>query len=87
MATSTTELTYSTIFALSLLSCFVKNAPRFARRSSAAARKINEMVKRIRLVKVHVCILSHLKGQMPLFYGKTKKQVRERRSTSTSTLN
>lgn len=42
--------------------------------SSAAARKINEMVKRIRLVKVHVCILSHLKGQMPLLWGKTKKQ-------------
>ena len=37
MATSTTELTlfYSTIVALSLLSCFIKNAPRlaFARRS------------------------------------------------------
>jgi len=29
-----TELTYSTIFARSLLSCFVKNAPRFARHSA-----------------------------------------------------
>ena len=29
--TSTTELTYSTIFARSFLSCFVENAPRFIR--------------------------------------------------------
>ena len=47
----------------------LKNLP-----SSAAARKINEMVKRIRLVKVHVCILSHLKGQMPYVFGKESKQ-------------
>ena len=33
-ATYTTELTYSTIFARSLLSCFIENAPRFARSSS-----------------------------------------------------
>mmetsp|Transcript_11514 Transcript_11514/g.23603 ORF Transcript_11514/g.23603 Transcript_11514/m.23603 type:complete len:516 (-) Transcript_11514:73-1620(-) len=47
----------------------LKNLP-----SSAAARKINEMVKRIRLVKVHVCILSHLKSQMPYIFGKEAKQ-------------
>ncbi len=46
----------------------VQNLP-----SSAAARKINEMVKRIRLVKVHVCILSYLKGKMP-FFGKQARQ-------------
>jgi hypothetical protein len=47
----------------------LKNLP-----SSAAARKINDMVKRIRLVKVHVCILSYLKSQMPLLWGKQAKQ-------------
>jgi hypothetical protein len=47
----------------------LKNLP-----ASAAARKINDMVKRIRLVKVHVCILSYLKSQMPLLWGKQAKQ-------------
>jgi len=52
-----------------LLTEELKNLP-----SSAAARKINDMVKRIRLVKVHVCILSYLKSQMPLLWGKQAKQ-------------
>jgi hypothetical protein len=41
MATSTTELNYSTIsiFARSLLSCFVKNAPRFASLRSVQQRE------------------------------------------------
>ncbi len=47
----------------------LKNLP-----SSAAARKINDMVKRIRLVKVHVCILSYLKGKMPYVFGVEAKQ-------------
>jgi|TARA_B110000305_G_C19194408_1_gene518143 hypothetical protein len=38
MAKSITELTHSTIFARSLLSYFVKNAPRFARRSLGRIR-------------------------------------------------
>ena len=38
-ATSTTELTYSTIFARSLHSCFIKNSPRFALRSFSHLEK------------------------------------------------
>ena len=32
-------------------------------------RKVNEMVKRIRLNIVHVCIIGHLKSRMPLLWG------------------
>ena len=32
---------------------------------SCAERKVNEVVKRVRIVKVHVCILTYLKNQMP----------------------
>ncbi|GMH95443.1 hypothetical protein TrST_g9565 [Triparma strigata] len=42
--------------------------------SQAAARKINDMVKRIRLVKVHVCILTYLKSKMPYFFGHEARQ-------------
>jgi len=34
---------------------------------NAAVRKINEMVARIRLVKVHICMMAALKASMPLF--------------------
>jgi hypothetical protein len=37
-------------------------------------RKVNEMVKRIRLNIVHVCLLGHLKSKMPMFFGKEAKQ-------------
>jgi len=47
----------------------LKNLP-----GSAAARKINDMVKRIRLVKVHVCILTFLKSKMPIFFGRESAQ-------------
>ena len=36
----------------------------------SAERKVNAMVKRIRLVKVHVCLLGYLGQQMPLFLGR-----------------
>ena len=43
------------------------NLPRYA-----ATRKINELVKRARLAKVHALIIGHLRKQMPVF-GKEKK--------------
>lgn len=41
---------------------------------ACAMRKVNEMVKRIRLLIVNICILSHLRKSMPLLYGKDKRQ-------------
>ncbi|TDH74127.1 hypothetical protein CCR75_003626 [Bremia lactucae] len=40
----------------------------------AAVRKVNELVKRARLVKVHACILGYLRTQMPAIFGQEKKQ-------------
>lgn len=37
-------------------------------------RKVNELVKRARLVKVHSIILGHLKEEMPSVFGKGSKQ-------------
>ena len=39
-------------------------------------RKINEMVKRIRLNIVNVCLIGHLKSKMPWFWGKEAAQRR-----------
>jgi len=41
---------------------------------SCAERKVNEIVKRIRIIKVHVCILNYLKSQMPRWFGKRRIQ-------------
>lgn len=41
---------------------------------NSAIRKINELVKRARLARVHAYIISHLKAQMPHFFGKASKQ-------------
>ncbi|CEJ00342.1 hypothetical protein RMCBS344292_14400 [Rhizopus microsporus] len=43
-------------------------------RRNAAIRKVNEIVKRARLAKVHALIISHLKKEMPSMFGKKKKQ-------------
>ncbi|KAG2824797.1 hypothetical protein JG687_00006002 [Phytophthora cactorum] len=40
----------------------------------AAVRKVNELVKRARLAKVHACILGHLRDKMPAVFGMEKKQ-------------
>ncbi|KAM9964186.1 hypothetical protein ACTFIW_005845 [Dictyostelium discoideum] len=40
---------------------------------NGAIRKVNDLVKRSRLVKVHALILNHLRSEMPVF-GKEKKQ-------------
>ena len=37
-------------------------------------RKVNEMVKRIRLAIVNVCVLGHLRSKMPYLYGKERIQ-------------
>lgn len=42
---------------------------------ACSMRKINEMVKRIRLAIVHVCIVGYLKSQMPWIWGSDKKQL------------
>ncbi|KJE89000.1 hypothetical protein CAOG_00562 [Capsaspora owczarzaki ATCC 30864] len=41
---------------------------------NSAVRKINELVKRARLAKVHALIISHLKNEMPAMFGKSAKQ-------------
>ncbi|OBZ85862.1 EH domain-containing protein 2 [Choanephora cucurbitarum] len=43
-------------------------------RRNAAIRKVNEIVKRARLARVHALIISHLKKEMPSMFGKKKKQ-------------
>lgn len=41
---------------------------------ACSLRKINEMVKRIRLNIVHCCIVGYLKAKMPYLWGKEKRQ-------------
>lgn len=43
---------------------------------NAAVRRVNELVKRARLVKVHALLCSHLRDQMPYFYGHKEKQAK-----------
>jgi GTPase SAR1 family protein len=47
----------------------LKSLPR-----NSAVRKVNELVKRARLVKVHAYLISHLKKKMPALWGKQAKQ-------------
>jgi len=42
---------------------------------NSAVRKINELVKRARLVRTHAYIISHLREKMPLLLGKDAVQV------------
>jgi EH domain-containing protein 1 len=41
---------------------------------NAVVRRINELVKRARSVKVHAYIIHYLKKQMPFVMGRTEKQ-------------
>lgn len=41
---------------------------------NSAIRKVNELVKRTRYVKVHALIVSHLRSQMPMLLGKDTKK-------------
>ncbi|ESO13098.1 hypothetical protein HELRODRAFT_62236 [Helobdella robusta] len=47
----------------------IQNLPK-----NAAVRKLNDLIKRARMVKVHAYIMSHLKTQLPAFVGKKSKQ-------------
>ncbi|KAJ3024154.1 EH domain-containing protein 1 [Thoreauomyces humboldtii] len=47
----------------------LRNLPR-----NAVVRKINEIVKRTRMAKVHALIIGHLKKEMPSMFGKKDKQ-------------
>jgi hypothetical protein len=46
----------------------------FALPKNSAMRKINELVKRARKAKVHAYIVSHIKNEMPMLFGKDSKQ-------------
>lgn len=41
---------------------------------SAAVRKLNDLIKRARLAKVHALLMDHLRQKMPAMWGKDKKQ-------------
>lgn len=41
---------------------------------NAALRKLNDLIKRARLAKVHAYIISYLKKEMPTLFGKEKKK-------------
>ena len=41
---------------------------------NAVVRRINELVKRVRSVKVHAYIIHYLRKQMPYVMGKSEKQ-------------
>jgi hypothetical protein len=43
---------------------------------NAAVRKVNDLIKRARLAKVHAILLDHLYSQMPTFFGHAKEQER-----------
>mmetsp|Transcript_60626 Transcript_60626/g.100671 ORF Transcript_60626/g.100671 Transcript_60626/m.100671 type:complete len:546 (-) Transcript_60626:328-1965(-) len=49
----------------------LKNVPK-----NAAVRKVNELVKRVRLAKAHAYIVGHLKKEMPSMFGKDKTQTK-----------
>eukprot|EP00301_Raphidiophrys_heterophryoidea_P005928 c12434_g2_i1.p1 GENE.c12434_g2_i1~~c12434_g2_i1.p1 ORF type:complete len:561 (-),score=127.15 c12434_g2_i1:203-1798(-) len=40
---------------------------------ASSMSKVNELVRRCRLLKVHICIINELKESMPSFFGKSKK--------------
>ncbi len=47
----------------------LKNLPR-----QSAIRKVNELVKRARLVRVHAYIMESLRKELPTFFGRSSKQ-------------
>eukprot|EP00588_Corethron_pennatum_P018792 CAMPEP_0194309236 /NCGR_PEP_ID=MMETSP0171-20130528/6210_1 /TAXON_ID=218684 /ORGANISM="Corethron pennatum, Strain L29A3" /LENGTH=521 /DNA_ID=CAMNT_0039062305 /DNA_START=277 /DNA_END=1845 /DNA_ORIENTATION=- len=42
--------------------------------NTASSRRVNELVRRVRKVKVHVALLTYLRAQMPRFIGKQSAQ-------------
>ena len=49
----------------------LKNLPR-----QSAMRKVNELVKRSRLARVHAFVIEHLRRELPSFFGKASKQAK-----------
>jgi hypothetical protein len=43
---------------------------------NSTTRKVNDLIKRARLARVHAIIISHLRSQLPSWYGKEAKQTR-----------
>merc|ERR1711939_1052192 len=43
---------------------------------NSAIRKVNELVKRARLAKVHALLIGHLRDEMPSVFGKEKAQAK-----------
>ena len=43
---------------------------------ACSMRKVNEIIKRIRLTVVHLCVLGHLRARMPYLWGKEAAQTR-----------
>eukprot|EP00927_Polykrikos_kofoidii_P048060 TRINITY_DN42293_c0_g1_i1.p1 TRINITY_DN42293_c0_g1~~TRINITY_DN42293_c0_g1_i1.p1 ORF type:complete len:636 (+),score=107.13 TRINITY_DN42293_c0_g1_i1:65-1909(+) len=43
---------------------------------TATVRKVNDLIKRARLAKVHATLMDHLYNQMPTFFGHAKEQQR-----------
>lgn len=43
---------------------------------SASIRKVNDLIKRARLAKVHALLLDHFYQHMPTFFGHAKEQER-----------
>lgn len=43
---------------------------------NSTTRKVNDLIKRARLARVHALIINHLRGQMPSWYGKGAKQAK-----------
>lgn len=41
---------------------------------NSALRKLNDLIKRARLAKVHAYIIGELQRQMPTIFGKTNKK-------------
>lgn len=44
--------------------------------TNSATRKVNDIVKRARLARVHALLVDHLRAQMPALFGKSSKQSR-----------
>ena len=49
----------------------LKNLPR-----QSAMRKVNELVKRARLARVHAFTIEHLRRELPTFFGRSSKQTK-----------
>lgn len=54
---------------------YCKNDNHTRLKKNSCVRKVNELVKRARLARVHAYIIAQLKAEMPTLWKKEKKQV------------